>query len=156
MISPESFFPTLLIISLNLTLGVIGLYEYVYRPKIERYEDLLIRYASDELNRLRGALTLPAESQAIKDFSDKVTELNSLIKSPMAFMQWRTYLIGLWLLIVLSVLYYIFYNSSVDMQNWCILLFILSFLANGYFMRQVWKMDKKIRELTKEREKPIF
>lgn len=151
---PEFGLLTLISIGAAMTFGVIGLYERVYRPRIEKNKDRLLKYANTELKILVRRIKIPTNSKTMEDFSNELNWLNKLIKRPSDFLGWRKYLLISLVALGIAVGYGV-YNpteliSDYPAYAWCILLFIINLVANGYYLYEVWNMDSSISEISRK------
>ena len=149
---PEFGLLALISIGATMTLGVIGLYERVYRPRIEKNKDKLLRYANAELKSLVRRIKIPADSETMEDFSNELNWLNKLVKRPGDFLEWRKYLLISLVALGIAVGYGV-YNpteliSDYPAYAWCILLFVINLIANGYYLYEVWNIDNNISEIS--------
>ncbi|MCJ7768412.1 hypothetical protein MUP79_08480 [Candidatus Bathyarchaeota archaeon] len=152
MVSPEMLY--LVVIGVNFTLGVLGLFESVYRPKVENNAALLQSYVMSELAKTKDQIKLPTDPELLQRELSRLDDLNKTLRRPDDFLRWRSYLVVL--LVVLGVVAaFGFYDPNflvinVPLSLWSVVAFVLSVTLNGVFLLFTLKVDRLIQRVKAE------
>lgn len=148
---PEFGLLALISIGATITFGAIGLYERVYRPRIEKNKDRLFRYANTKLKSLVKRIKIPADSQTMNKFPSELARLNKLVNRPGDFLEWRKYLLISFVILSIAVVYGVYNPTELILDYpasaWCFFLFIVNLGVSGYYIYEVWKIDNIISKI---------
>ena len=148
---PEFGLLALVSIAATITFSVIGLYERIYRPRIEKNKNMLVKYANTELKKLVKDIKIPVDNEKMENFSGELNWLNKIVKRPGDFLEWRKYLLISFIIVGIVVGYSIYNPTEIfsgqPVYVWCIVLFGVNLVANIYFLYEVLTIDGAISEI---------